>query len=88
MLGIETLKIVYFARLREAIGQGEEQLEKPGNVTTTGELKAWLMERGEPWASALAGKRVLVAVDQEHAHYDDEITNDSEVAFFPPVTGG
>ena len=82
------MKIVYFARLREAIGQAEEIIETPQGIETAGELKEWLMNRGEPWASALAGKRVLVAVDQEHAHYQDAITDASEVAFFPPVTGG
>ena len=82
------MKIVYFARLREAIGQAEETIETPQGVETAGELKEWLMNRGEPWASALAGKRVLVAVDQEHAQYQDAITDASEVAFFPPVTGG
>ena len=82
------MKIVYFARLREAIGQAEETIETPQGIETAGELKEWLMNRGEPWASALAGKRVLVAVDQEHAHYQDAITDASEVAFFPPVTGG
>jgi len=82
------VKIVYFARLREAIGQAEETIETPQGVETAGELKEWLMNRGEPWASALAGKRVLVAVDQEHAQYHDAITDASEVAFFPPVTGG
>ena len=82
------MKIVYFARLREAIGQAEETIETPQGIETAGELKEWLMNRGEPWASALAGKRVLVAVDQEHAQYQDAITDASEVAFFPPVTGG
>jgi len=82
------VKIVYFARLREAIGQAEETIETPQGVETAGELKEWLINRGEPWASALAGKRVLVAVDQEHAQYQDAITDASEVAFFPPVTGG
>ena len=82
------MKIVYFARLREAIGQAEETIETPQGVETAGELKEWLMNRGEPWASALAGKRVLVAVDQELAQYQDAITDASEVAFFPPVTGG
>jgi len=82
------VKIVYFARLREAIGQAEETIETPQGVETAGELKEWLMNRGEPWASALAGKRVLVAVDQELAQYQDAITDASEVAFFPPVTGG
>jgi len=82
------VKIVYFARLREAVGQAEEVIETPQGVETAGELKEWLMSRGEPWATALAGKRVLVAVDQEHAQYQDAITDASEVAFFPPVTGG
>lgn len=82
------MKVVYFARLREAIGQSEEELALPEGVETTSQLKELLIARGEPWASALKGQRVLVAVDQEHAGYDDSIKNASEVAFFPPVTGG
>ncbi|MFC3149514.1 molybdopterin converting factor subunit 1 [Litoribrevibacter euphylliae] len=82
------MKVVYFARLREAVGQSEEELVLPEGVETTGQLKDLLMARGEPWTSALKGQRVLVAVDQEHAGYDDSIKNASEVAFFPPVTGG
>lgn len=82
------MKVVYFARLREAVGLSEEQVSLPNGVETTGQLKQWLMKRGEPWASALSGKRVLVAVDQEHAGYDKPIRDAAEVAFFPPVTGG
>ena len=82
------VKVVYFARLREAIGQSEEELIKPSEVNTSGELKAWLVGRGEPWATALSGSRVLVAVDQAHAQSDTVITDKSEIAFFPPVTGG
>ncbi len=82
------MKVVYFARLREAIGQSEEHIALPEGVETAGQLKALLVERGEPWASALSGKRVLVAIDQEHAGEQDVITTASEVAFFPPVTGG
>ncbi|GLQ29741.1 molybdopterin converting factor subunit 1 [Litoribrevibacter albus] len=83
-----SVKVVYFARLREAIGQSEEQVTLPEGVETTGQLKEWLMARGEPWASALSGKRVLVAVDQEHAGYDASVKDATEIAFFPPVTGG
>ena len=82
------VKVVYFARLREAIGKSEEEITLPENVETTGQLKDLLISRGEPWASALMGNRVLVAVDQEHAGLEDSINGASEVAFFPPVTGG
>ncbi|GAA3932071.1 molybdopterin converting factor subunit 1 [Litoribacillus peritrichatus] len=82
------MKVVYFARLRESVGLSEEIIEKPVDVNTAGELKDWLAARGEPFQSALSGARVLMAVDQEHAQADSDISTCSEVAFFPPVTGG
>jgi sulfur-carrier protein len=33
-------------------------------------------------------ENILVAVDGEYAKFDDIITKDCEVAFFPPVSGG
>ncbi|MFN7887464.1 MAG: MoaD/ThiS family protein, partial [Betaproteobacteria bacterium] len=44
--------VLYFARLREAVGHDREELELPPQVATVAQLRAWLIARGEPWAVA------------------------------------
>lgn len=84
-----TITILYFASLREAVGLDSEHLEPPPGVGSAGQLRAWLRERGSPWAEALGeGRAVRVAVNRVMAHDDAPVPDGAEVAFFPPVTGG
>lgn len=83
------LTVLYFARLREAVGRDRDVLDVPDQVATVGALRAWLIAQGEPWASAFAEvKRIRAAVDQSMAADDAPLADGAEVAFFPPVTGG
>jgi molybdopterin synthase sulfur carrier subunit len=83
------LTVLYFARLREALGRDRESIEVPGSVVTVGQLRAWLVARGEPFASAFSEiKRIRAAVDQTMVNEDALLVDGAEVAFFPPVTGG
>ncbi|MDI1274477.1 molybdopterin converting factor subunit 1 [Polaromonas sp.] len=81
------ITIRYFASVREAIGQGSEQID-----TLAGSLAALrdeLMTRGPAYAEALArGKSVRMALNQVMSDESAALTDGCEVAFFPPVTGG
>jgi molybdopterin converting factor small subunit len=46
------LKILYFASLRETLGQGSEQLELPPGVTDVASLRCFLAARGDQWQAA------------------------------------
>lgn len=84
-----SVRILYFARLREAVGAEAETLVLPPDVHTAGALREHLRNRGGVWAEALApGKAIRMAVDQEMAAADRTLADGAEVAFFPPVTGG
>ena len=81
--------ILYFARLKEALGTGSEELALPADVTDLSALRASLVARGGAWARELGRERpVRAAVNQEMAAPDAPIRDGDEVAFFPPVTGG
>ena len=81
------VKVRYFASIREAVGQGSEELQVRGE--TLGALRDELVARGEPYASALArGKAVRMALDQVMSDEAAALREGGEVAFFPPVTGG
>jgi molybdopterin synthase sulfur carrier subunit len=83
------ITVIYFARLREALGKNSEQLPVPEGVRDLNGLRTFLIARGGAWASELAGSRtVRAAVNQDMAHGDSLIKDGDEIAFFPPVTGG
>lgn len=84
-----SVKIFFFAGLREQLGSGSEQLQLPPGVGTVAALRSHLMARGGKWQTALGEKRALrVAVNQDMAQADTPVRAGDEVAFFPPVTGG
>jgi sulfur-carrier protein len=83
------MKILYFARLRQVIGRGQEDIEVPADVKTVSGLIDFLKGRDEGIAAAFADLRTLkVAINQSHASLDASLAGATEVAFFPPVTGG
>ena len=83
------ITLLYFARLREALGTGREELALPAGIGTLGALRAHLAQRGEVWAKEMAaGRNLRAAVNQDIATADTAIKDGDEVAFFPPVTGG
>ena len=83
-----SIKILFFAGLREALGTGTEALALPAGVATVGGLRDLLAARGEPWAALATTKNLRVAVNQQMGGFDTPVKAGDEVAFFPPVTGG
>ena len=84
-----SLKILYFAWVRERIGKAEEVIEPPAGVVTVGELMSWLAGRGEQYAYAFENPKVIrAAIDRSHVRPDTRIGEAGEIAFFPPMTGG
>lgn len=82
------LNVLYFARLRDQLQTDSEKLTLPDNVSTLGELRDFLCQRGENWQRALTAKGIFAAINQEVANDHSVLKGDEEVAFFPPVTGG
>ena len=83
------ITILYFARLREALGKTAEQVVLPVGVGDLESLRKWLRERGGAWAEEMADDRpVRAAVNRDVAHGNTPVRDGDEVAFFPPVTGG
>jgi molybdopterin synthase sulfur carrier subunit len=84
-----TITILYFARLKEALGKSSEQIDLPAGTETVGAVGALLAVRDGVWAHEFApGRAVRAAVNQDLANLDTPVKDGDEVAFFPPVTGG
>jgi molybdopterin synthase sulfur carrier subunit len=83
------MQLLYFARVREQVGLGAEDVTLPAEVTNVAQLLDWLATLSPGHAAALADRSsIRVAVDQDFAQPDTAITGAAEIAIFPPVTGG
>ncbi|QXP85407.1 molybdopterin converting factor subunit 1 [Methylococcus sp. ANG] len=76
-----TIRVRYFAGLREQMGRAEEQLAFEDLACVADVWKAVCQGRPLP-------ENVLCAVNMEYAGADTPVRDGDEVAFFPPVTGG
>ncbi|RZM29866.1 MAG: molybdopterin converting factor subunit 1 [Sphingomonas sp.] len=84
-----TIRMLYFAWVRERIGVGEETVDPPASVSDVAGLVEWLAGRDDAHAAAFADRtRLRAAVDQAFVGLDAPIAGAREIAIFPPVTGG
>lgn len=85
-----TVKLVYFAWLRERFGMGEETIDLPDTVKSISDLFDWFETRGEKFAAVMEHREIIqVAIDQEHVQDKKAPIGDAkEIAIFPPMTGG
>ncbi|MGB4811068.1 MAG: molybdopterin converting factor subunit 1 [Methylophilaceae bacterium] len=83
------IKILYFARIKEALKFSSEDLVLPEESMSLLTLKAHLAKRNDIWQQMLMGKlKVRGAINHELVDDSALIVDGDEVAFFPPVTGG
>jgi molybdopterin synthase sulfur carrier subunit len=83
------IQLLYFARLREVFGIGQERLQLAADAATLADLLDVLRARGGVWTEELAaGRAWRVAVNQDIVGVDATLRDNDEVALFPPVTGG
>lgn len=85
----KTVKLLYFAWVREKVGRAEESVELSDGLETVADLVAWIKARGPEYAAAFERHEVIrAAIDQRHVRPTASIRGAREIAFFPPVTGG
>tara|TARA_Y100000815_G_scaffold227372_1_gene215927 strand:+ start:879 stop:1127 length:249 start_codon:yes stop_codon:yes gene_type:complete len=81
------IDLQFFARYRDVLGCGAEQLPWDDGLRTLGDVRDRLLSRGEAW-QVLAEPRLMCARNQELCDLATPVADGDEVAFFPPVTGG
>lgn len=84
-----SVRILYFARLREALGLSAEEAALPDDIADVAGMMRWLAARGGVWAEQFDGcRQIRAALNQELVPDSARVAAGDEVAFFPPVTGG
>jgi molybdopterin synthase sulfur carrier subunit len=83
------LKIHYFAHLREQLGRECDDLVLPDGIVNVAELIEFLQHK-DPTINEIfeSTPKILVAINQVVVSRDSKITQNDEIAFFPPMTGG
>jgi molybdopterin converting factor subunit 1 len=81
-----TLRVLYFAGLRDAVGVAEETLDLPAEVQTVGQLADHLAQRHRAYAERRG--HVRIARNEAFAADDERIADGDVVALIPPVAGG
>ncbi len=81
-----TLRILYFAGLREAVGLSEETLEVPAGVGTVAALADHLAARHPAYAARRA--HVRIARNEAFAGDQEAVADGDVIALIPPVAGG
>jgi molybdopterin synthase sulfur carrier subunit len=76
-----TIRVRYFASLREKLGRNEDSLAYEDIATVADTWK--VVSKGQPLPEG-----ILCAVNMEYAEPQTLVKEGDEVAFFPPVTGG
>jgi len=76
-----SIKVRYFASLKESLGRSEDELEFVEVITV---IDVWSQANPDSELPA----NILAAVNMEYVALDSLVKNNDEIAFFPPVTGG
>jgi sulfur-carrier protein len=79
------VKVLFFGRLKDVIGQSEESLDL-NEASTIEQLFALYSERIPELAKYRSS--VVASRNQEFAAWDTMLHSGDEVAFLPPVSGG
>ena len=81
--------IKYFSWIKEHVGKSEELIELPDHINNVNELINYLNELDKKYSLILEKKNLIkIAVNKTYSSFDTTISNNVEIAFFPPVTGG
>ena len=76
-----SIKVRYFASLKDRIGRSEDILSVPAPMSARAIWQQLNPELAMP-------ESVLAAVNRDYIDLDSEVQDGAELAFFPPVTGG
>ncbi|MDZ7588782.1 MAG: MoaD/ThiS family protein [Parasphingorhabdus sp.] len=83
------IKLLFFGWVKERVGTGEQVEVVPDGIATVGEFVDFLMREDLAFARLQKdASRLRFAADLEMVGREAALAGVSELAIFPPVTGG
>jgi sulfur-carrier protein len=83
---VNTVRVLYFAGVRDVVGCGEEERELPGGVATVADFARYVAEAHPALAPHMSQLRI--ARNERFAESSERIENGDVLALIPPVAGG
>ena len=83
------IQVLFFASVRERLGCEHVELEWSSDLGSVAAVEAELIRRGgDTWQEVLQQENIVRALNHEIVALEAVVSDGSEVAFYPPVTGG
>ena len=81
------MKIKYFAWIKDITNLEEEDIN-PNKISNLDELKIFIIEKYPDLKKHMKEEILRFAVNQEYVIKNTNLSNNDEIAVFPPVSGG
>lgn len=83
------MKILYFSWIKDKLGKSQEMVQIDNNIKNVENLIEFLKNKNEDYMKVFNDtSSIKVSINMEIASMNDNINDEDEVAFFPPMTGG
>ena len=81
------MKIKYFAWIKDITNLEEEEINS-NRISNLDELKIFIIEKYPDLHKHMKNEILRFAVNQEYVIKNTKLSNNDEIAIFPPVSGG
>ena len=83
------MKVLYFSWIKDNIGKNEEEISLDKNIKTISDLINYLITINENYKKVFSNlSTIRFSKNMNLVDINENINNNDEIAFFPPVTGG
>ena len=82
---MHTVKVLFFATLRDYVGHRSLELEIPVGTTLQGVIDILI---GTYPRLEIVRNSMMTAINREYVAEEEIVPENAEIAFFPPVSGG
>ena len=83
------MKILYFSWIKDSIGKSQEEVDINENIKTISDLVNFLITINEDYKKVFSDlSSIRFSKNMNLVNIDENINNNDEIAFFPPMTGG